>query len=407
MRRRGRPSRRILLCSITLGAVGSGLFLPIELLYLIRVVGLATATAGLTMATAAALSLALPAVTGAMVDRFGSAKTFLVARCTQIVGAAGLLLVHGVVGGFFASLFVMSGMRMFWSSVFAVVSDVVGEQDREHGFALTGMVESAGVAAGGLLAGVVLSLGDSPHVYRFVVACNAALFMVGTLMATRGVRWRDDGGRGAGNARSGYRDVLRHRSFLAFVLASVPATMTISLFARVLPVYAVSWLHAPAWVPGMLLGWITAVSAATRGSAVKAVVTLSRSRTVFSATSVFAVWTLALGAAVLVPDAMLVAYLFALTLPFLAADLLHGPVANALVESLAPGELRGRYLAAFQYTYGVSDTLAPAFAALLVIWPPLPWLVATVMLLLAAACMPAIFRRFPDTALRRVAAPSP
>ncbi|WP_020672898.1 MFS transporter [Amycolatopsis nigrescens] len=394
----------MLLSSIAIGAVGSGLFLPVELLYLIRVAGLSTATAGLTMAAASAVSLALPAVTGTMVDRFGSARTFLLARCTQLAGAVGLLWVSDVAGAFLATLCVTAGMRMFWSSVFAVVSDVLAEQHKERGFALAGMAESAGVAAGGFLASLVL-VQDDPGVYRVLVACNVGLFAVSTLMVSLGVRRPERRRQHSDDPRGGYREVLRHRSFLGFVLASVPPTLSISLFARVLPVYAVSMLQVPSWVPGALLGWITAVSALTRGFVVRAAVTLPRSTALLGSTFAFVVWTVGVGAAFWVPDGLLVAYLFALTLPFLAADLLYGPIANTLVESIAPAHLRGRYLAGFQYTYGASDALAPAFAAVLVVSPPLPWFVASALLLATTACLPAVFRRFPASALRR-AAPS-
>lgn len=394
-----RSSRRFLLSSIAVGAVGTGLFLPIELLYLIRVVGLPTATAGLTMTTATALSLVFPAVTGAMVDRFGSARTFLVARCAQVVGVFGLLWVEGVVGAFLATMCVTAGLRMFWSSVFAVVSDVVAEAEKERSFALTGMAESAGVAAGGFLASLALAVGD-PAAYWVLVACNAGLFVLSTLLVTVGVRAPVRRG-GERVRRGGYREVLGHGSFVGFVVVSIPPTLAVSLFARVLPVYAVGWLEVPSWVPGALLGWVTAVAAFARARVVRAAVRLSRSRVLLVSTVVLAVWSVGVAAACWVPEGLLVGYLFVLTVPYMVAELLYGPVANALVDALAPAELQGRYLAGFQYTFGVSDALAPALAALLVVFPVLPWFVACAGLVVSALLMPPLFRRFPDAALRR------
>ena len=48
---------------------------------------------------------------------------------------------------------------------------------------------------------------------------------------------------------------------------------------------------------------------------------------------------------------------------------------NALAEAAAPAAVRGRYLAAFQYSFTVPGVLAPAVVALFSVAVWLPWLV--------------------------------
>ena len=59
-----------------------------------------------------------------------------------------------------------------------------------------------------------------------------------------------------------------------------------------------------------------------------------------------------------------------------AAGLLFGSRANALAEAAAPGPVRGRCLAAFQYGFTVPTVIAPAVAGLLAVAVWLPWLLA-------------------------------
>jgi MFS family permease len=56
-----------------------------------------------------------------------------------------------------------------------------------------------------------------------------------------------------------------------------------------------------------------------------------------------------------------------------AANLVFGPRAAALAEAAAPPEVRGRYLAAFQYAFTVAGVVAPAVVALFAVAVWLPW----------------------------------
>ena len=57
-----------------------------------------------------------------------------------------------------------------------------------------------------------------------------------------------------------------------------------------------------------------------------------------------------------------------------AAGLAFGVRVNALAEATAPAGARGRYLAAFQYSFTVPGVMAPAVVALFSVAVWLPWL---------------------------------
>ncbi|MDP9443334.1 MAG: hypothetical protein M3P83_02860, partial [Actinomycetota bacterium] len=87
------------------------------------------------------------------------------------------------------------------------------------------------------------------------------------------------------------------------------------------------------------------------------------------------------------------------TVPVLAAGaLLFGPRANALAEAAAAPSARGRYLAAFQYSFTVPGVLAPSVAGLFAAGVWAPW-----VLVGGAACLGALSLRLLSTRLPHAA----
>jgi hypothetical protein len=86
------------------------------------------------------------------------------------------------------------------------------------------------------------------------------------------------------------------------------------------------------------------------------------------------VWCGVSGAAVAIPARWRAADLLAGTVVLAAAGLAFGVRVNALAEAAAPARARGRYLAAFQYSFTVPGVMAPAVVALFSVAVWLPWL---------------------------------
>src|SRR5260370_32600586 len=81
-------NRVALLTALGVDNVGSGLFLPVALLYVTRVVGLPLATAGTVVAGGTMAGLAVPPVAGRLVDRVGPRLTVISGQSLQALGAA-------------------------------------------------------------------------------------------------------------------------------------------------------------------------------------------------------------------------------------------------------------------------------------------------------------------------------
>jgi hypothetical protein len=89
------------------------------------------------------------------------------------------------------------------------------------------------------------------------------------------------------------------------------------------------------------------------------------------------------------------------TAVFTAAELIHAPVSMALATAIAPVEARGRYLAAFQYSFTIASMIGPAFfTTLFEVQRGLPWLVLGIINILAIFAMRWLEKRLPLSAQR-------
>ncbi|MER5639522.1 hypothetical protein ABT095_21500, partial [Kitasatospora sp. NPDC002227] len=107
-------------------------------------------------------------------------------------------------------------------------------------------------------------------------------------------------------------------------------------------------------------------------------------------------WLAGMAVVIALPRAVQPWFLAAVMIPYIAAQLVHGPVCAALVHALAPAELRGRYQATFQYAFGLSNVAGPAVVGLMTVAPVLPWLAG-----LAGAAAALVLLRRLGTALPR------
>src|SRR5260370_40827665 len=83
-----RRNRVALLTALGVDNVGSGLFLPVALLYVTRVVGLPLATAGTVVAAGTMAGLAVPPGAGRLVDRGGARPPGMSGQSPPAPGAA-------------------------------------------------------------------------------------------------------------------------------------------------------------------------------------------------------------------------------------------------------------------------------------------------------------------------------
>lgn len=392
-------SRTALLAALGADNAGSGLFLPVALLYVTRDVGLPLATAGTVVALGTVAGLAVPPVAGRLGDRVGPRRVVVWAELLQALGAVTYLAARGAAAVAVAALLLAAGQQLFYSSLFALISDVAGDGPKDRPFMVAAMVRSACFGLGGLAAAGLLSVAG-PAAYRVAVAVDAASFAVCALLLALRVRTPGRAPRGGPGACGDPHRLRSDRPFLALIVITGLAALPSDFFLSGTSVYLLEELRAAPWLPGAVLALLTGLNSAGGPAALRLTRRLPRTAAMAVGAALSGVWCAASLAALAIPPGWRAAELLAATAVMAAAGLLFQSRVNALAEALAPAASRGRYLAAFQYAFTVPGVLAPAVVALFPVAVWLPWLLVGVAAGLAVLGLRFLGRHLPAGALR-------
>jgi len=362
-------SRISLLIALGVDNAGSGFFLPLTLIYVTRVVGLPLGTAGTTVAAGTLAGLLVPPLAGPLVDRVGPRPVVITSQLIQAIGAATFLVADGVVTVALATVALAAGQQLFYSSLFALISDVAGEGPKDRPFAVVAMVRAGCFGLGGLAAGALLTTAADDGL-RLAVLINAISFAVCALMLAALVR---PAHRPVPDGRPAR--LRADRKFLSLIGITALVALSTDFYLIGLPVFVLDVLHGPPWLPGVLLALSTTVNATCATLALRATRRITRIAAMTAGAAVVVVWCVVCVAMPAVPAGWLPPALLGSALLTAASNMLFGTRANALAAELAPAAARGRYLAMFQYSFTVPGVLAPAVAGLFSVAVWLPWLV--------------------------------
>jgi MFS family permease len=342
--------------------------------------------------------LAAPPVAGHLVDRVGPRWVVIGAEVLQALGAVTYLVAHQTLAVAGAAVLLAAGQQLFYSSLFALISDVAGEGPKDRPFALTAMVRSGSFGLGGLAAGGLLSLAG-PGAYRIAVVTDAASFAACALVLAACVRIPRPHRHDALAAVPGPRRLLSDRPFLAVIVVTALIALSVDFFHSGTSVYVLMELHAQPWLPGTILALLTGLNTIGATTAVRVTRRIYRTTTMALGAGLYTVWCAVSLAALAVPPQWRPADLLAATVVMGAAGLLFQARTNALAEAIAPAAVRGRYLAAFQYAFTVPGVLAPAIVALYAVAVWLPWLIVGSAAALAVLALRWLTRHLPPAAL--------
>ncbi|MEZ0493647.1 MFS transporter [Kineococcus sp. TBRC 1896] len=403
-----------LVMAVGVATVGTGLFIPVSLLFFTRVSDVPLTTIGALTSAGAVLSLPVPVLAGWWADRHGARAVVVAGQLVQAVGFAGYLVARDPVPVFAAIAAVAVGQRLFWSSFFTLVADLPVPREagrtRDRRYAVIGMVQAGGLGAGALLAGLLLA-SSSTTVYLGLAAANTAIYVFSALLLLSVPRVRRSdttAGRDQPTRRAvdGYRRLLTDRPYLALIAANTAFAVASVFLATALPVYVVDGLHAPGWIVGPVLAANTVVLATGQLAAARLVRGLRRTTALAVAGGLWTAWSLLSAAATGVPTDLVLVYLAGVTLLYAAAELIHAPLSNALAAEAAPEPVRGTYLAMFQYGFTVATIVVPVtFTALFSRDVRLPWLALAAATTVASFTVAALGRHLPPEAVRASSPP--
>lgn len=364
-----------------LDAAGTGLIMPLSVLFFVIHVGLSKQLVGAGMSIGGAVALVVAPLGGQMVDRFGPKRALVAAWAAAGVSACAFVLVRS------------------WPEMIAVVAalgSATGVSGTARQTLLAGLVESSeisrvmalarafrnvGYGVGGLLATAALAGGST----GFLVAVygNAASFLIAAALVV-GMRVPVRGGHGA-HTDTGItlRTVLTDRRYVAVSLLDCLTNFHQVALQVALPLWVVLFTHAPRALVGVLFTINTA-------TVVIAQVRVSRNvRTLAHTPRTYARAALSMAGA---GGAFLAAHYTgagaAIVLLVIGALLMTGAemfsaAADWVVSfGLADEHHRGKYLSVYSIGGGLGQAVGPSAstalmsAGAIVTWPAIAAIVA-------------------------------
>ncbi|GAA4685034.1 MFS transporter [Streptomyces chumphonensis] len=399
-----RPSTRVrYMLGMVVDATGSGMFLPLSLLYFHHVTDLPLTRVGTIMTAAAVLALLSNPAAGVLIDRFGARAVLVGGYLLRAVGFCAYPLVDGGYAMFGVLLLVGLGDVSFPPAVQSFVAEIARGTERDTLLAAQRSLRNAGLGVGGLVASGLLALGSDSAYTVIVLVVSAGYVSAALLIRTIGT------GSGAASAAgrppvpgSGFRTVMRNRPFMGLTALNVPTAFGYMVLSVSLPVYITRELDASHSLVGVLYAVNTVCIALLQIPVTRFLVRYRRTRAVALGAVVFAgsFGGFAL-LGVLSNGTTLIVGVFVATAAFTAGELMHGATASALVAQAAPEATRGRHMAVYQLSWAVPIALAPAvLTALLTLSPTGMWLLLAAGVTVSAVGMVRLEPRLPAHAVR-------
>jgi MFS family permease len=382
-------------------AFGNGLVLPFAFIYLHNVRGIGLGTAGLILATNAAVSMVVGPVFGSLVDRFGGRRMLSVALCFLAAGFGLYPLVHDPWLGFVAAALTGIGNGGFWAAQSTLIAGLTTPEERPSAYAMQRVVMNLGIGLGGVAGGFIAST-DAPVTFQLLFLGNAATFLLylAILQVSVPEPGRERHGHGARPGR--YVDVLRHRAFLG-----VLAVNTLFIFAgmsgfELLPVYGKNEAGVSEEAIGFIYLANTLVIVATQLPIARLCEGRRRMRVLALMGAIWAAaWAVVPAAGIGLHGASAAVLLGLAVCVFAVGECLHGAVQGPLVADLAEPRLMGRYMALSALSWQIGFTLGPAVGGFALASAPNGlWLGAGVVLLLGSLAALSLESTLPEAARR-------
>jgi MFS family permease len=352
---------------------GSGAFYPLMLVYLRLTTPYPLARIGLLLTAGTALGLVLGPLSGGLVDRFSARRGLVLNNLLSAAGYGLLFAVRSPAQLFAAVLLMALSERLYWSSWPVFVAERTAGRRLDQWYATINAVRSGSLGLGAAAAAAALSLGGT-GVLRGLLLFNVATSLlsgvlisgIGAPGATSDSADRTRAVRDAGpTSAAAWRQVLADRRLVTLTSAHTAIAFAWLLPALVLPIYLVQTLRLPGWLASAAFVLNTAVTTLLQRWLVGRLAHLRRTRIVMLGAIALAMCVLlealANGRVAWLAAALVLAGVLLLSV----AESVVGPAVTALVMSIAPEDVRGRYSSFFNISWTVPNVVGPAIVGYL------------------------------------------
>jgi MFS family permease len=391
----------ILLSGSLANAFGNGVVFPYLLIYLHNVRGIGLGTAGLILAASSVAALVAGPACGALIDHLGPRPVLAGCIVVSAIGFGGFALVHSPGPALVAAMLAGAGNGAFWPSHATMVAALTERETRHNAYAMQRVLNNLGIGLGGVVGGLIATTAH-PTTYVLLFVIDALTFGA-YLVALAFVPAPPLATRPHDAPRGGYRRVLTHKTFVAYIVMNAALIgVGFSLLGDIFPAFAKNTAHVSergiglCFLANTLVIVIVQLPVAKWLEGRRRMAAYGVEGTIWAAAWIIVFaggWWLSGSAA---------AAVFALALTvFGVGECFHGTVQNALVTDLARPGLVGRYLALNGFAFQLGGAGGRAIGGFALATAPHGlWLVAAAVAV-AGGGFALLLERFIPPALRR------
>jgi MFS family permease len=361
MTRIPRPAR-IVIAGDAVAALGTGLILPLTLIYLHQVLGIRLPVVGVLLALQAAVGLVAVPFSGALMDRIGARKVLAGTLIGQAVGSAGLAWTHSVATAIPVMVIFGASMAPRFPAFMTLLAGLSPRPDeQQRAFAVNFTVLNAGIGIGGGIGAAVASV-HHPASFQAMFLGNAVCCLLFTVVLAKLPDVRAPHSPHA--AKAGYRDVLANRPLRAVVIATLVLAFTgYAALDAGLPAFATVEAHTAVRIVALALTVNTALIVVAQLFVLRLVRVLRRSRALAMIGLIWAVsWAIFGLAGLGLPHTARIACILGFAALFGLGETFMAPTISPLVNSLADDQTRGRANALSTGVYSLAFVVSPTIS---------------------------------------------
>ncbi len=340
--------------------LGGALLFPFFTLYVTEHFSVGMTEAGILFAVFSISSVVGSILGGAMTDRFGRRGMMIFGLITSALSSLAMGFVNDLYLFYAIAAFVGLLSNAGGPAQQAMVADLLPEEKLSQGYGiwrvLANLAVTIGPALGGFLASrsyFILFVSDA------VGSVITAVIVFAVLPETKPEKAVGQPEESIGQTFMGYTAVLRDAVFMAFILISILTTLVYVQMNSALAVYLRD-VHA---VSTQRFGYILSLNAA--------MVVLFQFWITRRASKRPPLLVIAVGTALYAVGFAMYGFVASYALFLLAmvvitvGEMLVSPTSQALAAQFAPGEMRGRYMAMYGFSWAIPFAAGPLLAGLI------------------------------------------
>ena len=361
-----------MLASLIFDFVGTGLVMPFGVVYLHEVRGIELGVTGTLLALPAIVGLAVVGPGGVLIDKFGARKVVIAAVLAEMLAQFLMAQVRDV--PLAALSLTLSGLAIgvIFPAVQAMVATVMPPHQRQHYFGLNFTLLNLGLGLGGILGGVLVDV-SRPETFELLYYIDTATFLCPLVLYLWPLRHygqavtASDREVESGNT-GGYRQVLADRVMRRLVLLGfLTAFIGYAQFGVGFQAFARQMADISTQALGFAYGANTAIIVVAQLVVLKFVAGKRRTRALVIMCALWSIsWTVMALAAPVSGTTLAVVLVCASAAIFGVGETFLQPTLPAMVNDLAPDDLRGRYNSASAAAFHLAEIVGPPFAGLMI-----------------------------------------